>query len=616
MKRKILLLSLLSLITLVGCSKNPTDHNNDDENIKKDESVEMSLEDMLGVLDEAIINESTKASETLFESTYTKSDLTQQIREKYVIGQNKVTKILGNVKKSYEKTPSFDYEDNYEGVIGVKNINNSSILYYVTDYELGTGGNDYKDSAYRMAIVPDGTTGGEDGVDFLYESSVDKQLTKQVSAITYNFIVGNLISNPDLASYNLIGKKTTTANYVTYELKDFAYETSDDGIKIQYKYDFEFRVDLEGKLIDSYTKTSIYEERINDSSDNLLTVLEDNYKLSYDTKKDIKYNEDAINPTDYFLSEVNDVEVYYFEGNEKVVCSLDSIPVGKIIWFVAKTYSPSKAVNLELRPASINSSTNTNVIEGSTYSFEAKRAGSAKITLTSVGEDVTLTLDVKVKSLNLTGINVTDVSSGFEIDYDSSTSERKVYGYTNTSYEVRISGKPGQTAVDNLDAISLDSNIEVKEIKRTDYYIDYEIKINEAIPESVSTIKFFDKTNENVTLNYEIHIKKRLTNDELIEKITTNTYKWINLYDKGVYAILSFDKSGNGAVTYYHDLEELGTSTFKYTINAPEVSIEMINVPSNLGVYNYNSGEITFDGNKVTLRVNVTDYVHNFEIVA
>ena len=74
---------------------------------------------------------------------------------------------------------------------------------------------------------------------------------------------------------------------------------------------------------------------------------------------------------------------------------------------------------------------------------------------------------------------------------------------------------------------------------------------------------------------------------------------------------MSFTSSTEGQVTYYDGEEELGTTTFTYSFNGTS-----FNIKAKAGsMFNYNSGEITLDGNQITARVDEVTYVHRYVLV-
>ena len=78
---------------------------------------------------------------------------------------------------------------------------------------------------------------------------------------------------------------------------------------------------------------------------------------------------------------------------------------------------------------------------------------------------------------------------------------------------------------------------------------------------------------------------------------------------------MKFSSKTNGTIEYYNrDTNELISSTqFTYSISGTTFNI---NITSDNPSFGYTEGEITLDGELITLSVNLTDYVHKFNIEA
>ena len=139
--------------------------------------------------------------------------------------------------------------------------------------------------------------------------------------------------------------------------------------------------------------------------------------------------------------------------------------------------------------------------------------------------------------------------------------------------------------------------------------IELELTVFETDKEEVS-ITFTSKTNPNIKTTIKYNIKQRLSDEELTNKLLSNTYRWNNLYNSNQYGIMSFTSTSEGKVNYYDNGELIGETTFVYSLDDMTFNIES----SDDSLFNYNSGEITLDGKQITLRVDEVTYVHRYII--
>ena len=219
---------------------------------------------------------------------------------------------------------------------------------------------------------------------------------------------------------------------------------------------------------------------------------------------------------------------------------------------------------------------------------------------------VTFEIDVRVNIPEVTRIKYDDSAS--MIEKDGST--RYIYTSTTYSDSIYVSVNPSTASLE--DVIIAVSDEDVLTVTSTIYskVIELKLVVSDTDKESVS-ITFSSKTNPDIKTVITYQIKQRLTDEEMSAKLLSNTYKWQNIYNSSQYGLMTFTSDSEGQVTYYDGEEELGTTTFTYTFNGTSFNIKA----KSGSMFNYNSGEITLDGEMITARVDDVTYVHRYEIV-
>lgn len=641
MKKKLLTPFLLGLtFVMTACSNsgnnndNPGGENNNNNN-EQNEVVtksEVSLEDALNLLadstDSLYRKEVLNSSEVSFKEVINRDDSTITTSEgKMEIYNDERTSETGSQKISYEDGTT--YEDSYVRYLGIEETEGGSkYIERVTDYKDGTKREAWSDSTYRMPILETEDPDLVEGKDYLLEGSAPGQLTYQVSLYIYNFIAGNLVNNTDLAIASLPDIKVeehtfkdgSSPNYTSYVFDIFSYNYEEEGDTITNGYEFSFTLDSEKRLTSAETILYYTQERGEEVYKETTT---NNYEIKYDTRKASSSSTTLLNPSDYYLSEVNEVGGYYNNslGKRVLLDNLKELPLNRYVWFEATSYKPEKAIDLKLTPIATS---NENVIEINSENVFTVGPGRATITFETVN-GIQLVKDVTVVDyIAIESISYSDATSGVEYGEDENGNDAR-FIYTDTTYTgIRVGGIPS-------DSLKSDIKYEITEgkdlIELTDRstsvsYYDFELKVNAQEAGGKVTIKFTYTGDESIFYEVTYIIKKRLTVDELFAKLEHSTFKWESLYDKGTGAILTFTGINTFSIEYFRDItnkaDSLGTSTYSFSINEEDFKIGSITRTG--GDYesasgDYNGGEIRFDGEKLTLRVNDVDAVHNFYIV-
>ena len=319
------------------------------------------------------------------------------------------------------------YNNSYKRLATTRTYEGQKVFYLVADYEdedLLPG--IWYDSAYRLPVVSSGDSSG-DGVSYLLESSLPGQLSKQATLLVNQFIQANLTGNQNLQGISINATVVNKDDKTTYVLDDFTYSFDDEGILNEISISFEIVVQDERM---TSAKTVYEATQSRGSSDVYVNTLETTYELSYGVRVLSSTNANIINPEDYFLSEVNEVQAYiYGDLGDKEIVNVNNLPLGEYVHIEAKDYAPAKAIDIELYPVSTSNS-NVIAIEGDV--FETVGQGNATIVVESQ-TGVVFELNVGVNIPSVQGISYIDSSSAIQNEDDV----RTLYvGYTYDSINI------------------------------------------------------------------------------------------------------------------------------------------------------------------------------------
>ena len=498
------------------------------------------------------------------------------------------------------------YNNSYKRLATTRTYEGQKVFYLVADYEdedLLPG--IWYDSAYRLPVVSNGDSSG-DGVSYLLESSLPGQLSKQATLLVNQFIQANLTGNQNLQGVSINATVVNKDDKTTYVLDDFTYSFDDEGILNEISISFEIVVKDERM---TSAKTVYEATQSRGSSDVYVNTLETTYELSYGERVLSTTNANIIDPEDYFLSEVNEVQAYiYGDLGDKEIVNANNLPLGEYVHIEAKDYAPAKAIDIELYPVSTSNS-NVIAIEGDV--FETVGQGNATIVVESQ-TGVVFELDVGVNIPPVQGISYIDSSSAIQNEDDG----RTLYvGYTYDSINIFV--RPSSASLDDLSFEISDPNVlNIEEVGRGDGYIEYSYEVLALNDSEMVSVTFFSLTNEEIKTTVEYHLATPLTDEQLTEKIINNTYRWDNFMSDGAYAFMTATAPNHMKLEYYNgDGTHYCTVTLNFEIDGMNVIVTNC-VSTATGEVNFifNSGEITLDGNKITLRYNDTDRVNHFYI--
>lgn len=622
MKKKILILSSFALVfSISACGGSEPEVPNETVN----EST-LSLEEVVELFtDDLYRKEVYNSSEVSFKEETNAADATFTTHEGTMeIYSDEHASETGRDSIKYEDGST--YNDGYTMYLGIDEVDGQRTLSRITDYTKGDLREAWADSAYTLPILSAADPDLVEGQDYLLEGSAIGQVTYQVSLYLNNFVAGNLLNNVDLVAASLPDVKVqehefvegTGTNYTDYVFDLYEYNYDEDGDTITNGYEFSFRLDEEDRLVEGKTVLHYTQERGEEVYKETTT---NTYSLKYETRKASSTSTTLLNREDYFLTKVNEYSGYYYNSKyDKIPVDLNKLPLNQYIWFEASDYAPEKAIDLTLYPVSTS---NPEVIEINDENIYTVSGGRATVVFeTATGLQIVKDFVVNDEVL-IENINFTDVSSGVEYG-DNEEGNVVRYIYTDTTYEgIRVSGTPNGAKKDQIkyETLKGDGLFTLTDTSLSDSYYDFTLALtSEAKEGDEISIRFFTESEYSVEYTVTYVVKRRLSVDELMDKLMSSTYRWENLYGESG-GVLKFTSETTFEVTYYSDINDestiSGKNAYSFVLNKETNVANVTRVTAEDGSdnTNYDTANISLDGNEISLSVNVTDYVHNYNIV-
>ncbi len=486
-------------------------------------------------------------------------------------------------------------EDNFVGrkkrQIDRFNVNNKEVsfnMYYsVYDYE-NENVSSYKDSAGAVYIVntsSDAYAGGLTDGQFILESEYAKYTSLQICL------------QVETALDDLYNDDYVLAKGIT----DIYYNNLDNGninyfLTVEYNYDgdlndvytinkelsFEVNADKTKLLNVTYNVTTTDTNK-SDPTDTYVSANNYSATLNYETREKVN-EENLIDVNSYFLENVSEVNIltYNAKGNKEVVSDKNNIDIdGKYIFLEAKTYTPSKAVNVSLTNKS--SSNEAVVKKESSGHFVLVGPGKATLTATYSGKDdygayieKEISIDIVVTQKEVTAFSIYTESCNIyknNLDAKGNVSKGTFLG--------RFGAHDNTLFVNNNYSFTIQKNAS----KAVDFSVTSsdETKAKAALDGSTLIVYALGKGEVNITVSlkddpsvYNVYHFYILDNDDVSYLVKGKTfyfdkYKTTNQYNYT--AEISFDSSsftGTLTVTNYdsktYDVTKTTVTNFKYSI--------------------------------------------------
>lgn len=522
--------------------------------------------------------------------------------ETWTIYNDETAYATGNNVMTFENDESGELtnQDNYKHIVQTKNYQSedgsAEVIYFVTDFENETY-QPWSDDASRLPIIPASIGDPDlDGVDYLLDTSVPGQLSKQASLYAYNFIATILGQTNGIIPYAISYEE---GDNLVYELEDFIFEADD----LEYTYNFKLTINNSRLL--SASLTTIQSE--GSGEDTYSITISDNYQISYEERTSFEGSDISMNPEDYFLLEVSSVKAYYNDFTlGKIYVDLDKLPLDEYIRFEAETYTPSLAVDIDMYP--VSSSDDCISIDGDVV--YVNDVGSSTILLESL-TGATFEVNVSTQRPQISEISVSHTSSDIEYDFMGDESYSVYVGQT---YEdILVSVRPSGADINDIGVtVSDPSVLKVEEGARYSSSISYTYTVLDNNDAHSVDVTFYSISNPEIKATYTYRIKDALTEDTRYEILMSNTYYGYSVHDNNIHIVLTFESRTSGHLQYYYSNELIAETDFTYSLNGLLLNIEISNADY---PYQYNGGEVTLDCQNITLTVDDVTYVHYFDIV-
>ncbi len=463
--------------------------------------------------------------------------------------------------------------DVYEDEEDSTKTNSFDMFVKVTDYDKPWNSPEaYQDSASKQFIVnseEEAAASGLSSSQYILNSDFELNAAANLSAKLYNYVAGDIASNAyaEQAGANKFVYTVNDEGNITYNL-DCNYSYDEDGQRISGELKVEYTVNKEKTRLLSYeTSTKTTYTRINDSSDTAYSILRQSGSITYGNKTEA-FGSDVIDPNEYFLSNVSELQLKAKDVNWKINDVGDDKTVSattSTIYGYAKTYEPTKALYTELTPYATS---NEDIVKIETYNgsdhFEVVAAGTVDLTfcyyarresgvyyLNTIKYEGLIVKDIAIESLNFSPV----------------VGHKDTSMLTGQTYTFRYYTSPSKAITEEVEATS--SREKVATVKVTD---SGEIEIT-ALSQGEVTITLASKKDPTIKTEktfYVINSKTRFANF-----LTSNTFlcdKYKNIY--GYTVTLAFSSDGTCTRTTTQTDGTVTTDTFSWELVGNEFELD------------------------------------------
>lgn len=592
--KKSKIMGILSItFLLAGCSQegNSTSSDSSISDITSSvESVDSSSSEDDGIVtfsdayDEIAVLQKTElanASSTTYRyesSTSRLSHITEQTYTNYTDGS---TSSAGTYTYKDNETGEVEAEDTFNTVAtteidtyeidGVQTSYNMFVQ--VTDYKKNLGKTyDFQDSASKVFIINSEADVGnlEDG-EYILAKDFAANASCNLTAKLANFIANNAMS-----SYYVTAKGFTvvpqTDGSLLYSMTN-SYSYTEDGVITKNTLSIQYTMDAaKEKLLTCEFSNRIDYTNEDDEADCDYSIIKYSGALTYGEKQS-SFGDDVINPDQYFLTTVLDVKLMARDRNWNTV-NVDKTKISQTctkIYGFASSYSPTKAMDLQLAPLS---SSNEDVVKydedegvfeivgvGTTnlkFSYYRKVNGVYKETFFAVN-DVTI-IAATAESISW------GVSSYLYQNYGLEAGETYTW-----KYSVSPSEAPQNVTVTSSDPDVLEASVDALGTVTL-----------KAKKEGEATITLTSTDDENVSASKSFYV---LADSDYTTFLTGNTFQYSDY--NHIYVTMKFNSDGSGTaeMTQYTDstkTEVKGTDscTFTWTLDGTTITFKKLKIGS------------------------------------
>ncbi len=616
MKRKILLLSTVILMSLVGCGKNnPSESGSSDITISDDGTISvtdsnessssldlsdnglLTFDETLDILERAAAQEALYSSSANVKKTQFMGDISYISEETYEMFDDYSSFSQGIISRREEgKDDESDTFVRRSMVVTDKIEDNGEVYSYpmfaqITDYTDDViDNNSYRDSASKVYIVnseEDAINGGLSSSSYILASQYPVQSSAKVAYDALIFTASNIAESIYVSQ---LGKQTfsyikTEESFTLSFNANYSYNGDwDDGDTIYsvINVELKFSSDLSQLLKANYTYT-MDDVASSDPDDHYLTGYTIESSVTFDEREAVR--EGITNANDYFLAKAEDVEIIASMDGNRVTIDADSIPANaSYLWGKAKAYSPSLATNLDL--ISYGSS-NEDVIEFDNGYFYVKSTGIATLSFLyyEKGDDGVYRKTIIEKEVTIVTPEATGISFSYNYDVEDNTllkDKTYIWGtYVSPSKaDQRITASSSDTSI-----------LEVSVNEDNDLVI-----LAKEVGEATITITSV----ANPSLSAKKTLKVMNGDQDFNSIISSKTYGFLYSWagQQQYTFTMTFDGSGHGTrVQYVFDTGKTYVDEFDYTIEENVISFSNWTEGA---PHQYETGTILDNGNSIS----------------
>ena len=560
------------------------------------EDDKISVEDAYYQIAKTQAQEISGASSTHFETESKGARLTNSTSETYIAYADGSTSSSGTYTRKEEgkddaisafKRFAGKVTDTYE----IDGENQSYDMFVqVTDFsdDISTNSS-YSDSASKKFIIASKDDIGnlEEG-EYILASDFSLYASANLTAKLANFLASNVVGNAyaEQCGATKVLYKLDSENNWNYSLS-YSYNYNESGQNVATEVSLSYVLNFDKTRLLSYsTLNQVTYTNNEDATDYSVSSLKESGTIEYGTRAEAM-GSDALNPDDYFLQSVTEValnarmasdwtkynKVEYEDGGYALSTSYSQI------YGLANTYSPSKALSLELSPTA---SSNEDVIALENGIFVIKGEGSADLTF-SYYRKMPSTGVYKLTSIKAKNVTIATAKAE-KIDFVSKGDIYLHQGLTiGSTYTWNYRITP--TQADQAVTVS-SSNEDVLEASFTN---NGTITLKPK-SEGVVTVTLTSVSEPSVTVSKTFYV---LPDMDFASFLSSHTFTYTNPW--GNTRVVSFDGNGNGSVVVSSASGDTSvTETFTYSLNGSEITFD----------YDSVSGLASFEDGRIVARLN------------
>lgn len=573
-------------------SSNSSSGDNSSSDIEDDK---ISVEDAYYQIAKAQAQELGGASSTHFETESKGSRLTNSTSETYTTYADGSTSSSGTYTRKEEGkddvTSTFKrfagkQTDTYE----IDGENQSYDMFVqVADFSDDSSSNSsYSDSASKKFIVAsEDDIGNLEEGEYILASDFGLYASANLTAKLANFLASNVVGNvyAEQCGATKVLYKLDSENNWNYSLS-YSYDYNESGQNVATVVSLSYVLSFDHTRLLSYsTLNQVTYTNTEDPTDFSVSSLKESGSIEYGTRTETM-GPDVLNPDDYFLQSVTEValnarmatdwtkyaKVEYKDGGYALSTSYSQI------YGLANTYTPSKALSLDLSPTA---SSNEDVIALEDGIFVIKGEGSADLTF-SYYRKMPSTGVYKLTSIKAKSVTIA-AAKAEKIDF---VSKGDIYLHQGLAIGSTYTWNYRVTPAQADQAVNVASSSE--DILEASFATNGTITLKPKA-EGAVTVTLTSTSEPSVSASKTFYV---LPDMDFASFLSNHTFTNTNPY--GTTRVLTFDGEGNGTAKVSSSSSSTSvTDTFSYTLSGSEITFD----------YDSSSGLSSFEDGRIIARL-------------